>query len=266
MKIRRSGSRNCRGIVLLATAMTMSAGVAMATPGDLFDDDFPGPTLDPAWVLGGDPAGGLGFIFLPSHYSVTDAHNDAGSPDGFKLQRFQGGFENTNSKYVHSIDVNLAQFFLAGSGGVQSDFKLKSFGANGFVELVLNSFGDMRMFHNDFDGNSGNVVPNTNIGLAEGDNLNLTVNYNGGPAGTADVTYSINGGPNVVFHSGMGFNGAPIGDVVTSFQEAEVFKWGNNEPTQSLIHIDKWSLIPEPGSVALFGVGSMILLAARRRK
>lgn len=98
-----------------------------------------------------------------------------GGSGNVKLQRFDTA--GPLNSYTHEITVTLGPFFLAGSGETQSDFKWKTFGPDGFMEIVLNSFGDMRLYHNDPDRGAGNIQPNTTIGMADGDVLNLTTVY-----------------------------------------------------------------------------------------
>ncbi len=159
--------------------------------------------------------------------------------------------------------MTLDPFFLTGSGGTQSDFKWKSFGPNGFMEFVLNSFGNMRLFHND-GVSGGNIQPNTNLGIVEGDVLRLKTVYDSG-TDTINVTYSLNGGGDAPFYSGGGING-PIGDTIGNFVEVELFKWGSVQNVP-VIAIDSWNLnvIPEPASAVLLGIASLSLLGYRRR-
>lgn len=253
----RSGNRRC--IALLAAAMVALAGVAMATPAG-FTEDFTGPTLDPAWVPGSYAAGHIGIV--GGSYYMTAKQGGGFNP---KLQRFDTGNAEALNSYTHEISVVLNPFGLTGGGGTQSDFKWKTFGPDGFMEIVLNSFGDMRLYHNDSDGGGGNIQPNTNIGIADGDVLGLTVDYNAG-SDTLDVTYSLNGGAAMPFYSGGGVDG-PVDDLISNFVEVEVFKWGEaiEEPYAA---IDEWNLevIPEPSMIALFGIGGLALMVSRRRK
>ena len=207
-----------------------------------FVEDFSGASFDPnEWNIEGDPNG------HPTTVNGTYDMSDAFGAPGVKLGRFTTG---SLSSYVHEIDVILDPQLLGAAPGTQSDFKWKSFGADGFMELVFNSFGNLRLFHvNNSDPNNvlaGNIVENTNIGYTDGDALKLTTTYDQ-DTDTIDVTYSLNGGSATSFFSGTG-NGGMIGDLITSFVEVEVFKWGSdpNDPTpQAVASIDNWSLIPD---------------------
>ena len=244
--------------VLTLLAIAASACIANGQTG--FLEDFTGPALDPAWTqAGANAAGHLGII--GGSYYMTALQGGSGN---VKLQRF--GTAGPLNQYTHEITVALNPFFLAGSGGTQSDFKWKTFGPDGFMEIVLNSFGDMRLYHNDSDGGAGNIQPNTNIGMADGDILKLTTIYNPG-TDTIDVSYTLNAGAAVSFYSGGGVDG-PIGNLIGNFVEVEVFKWGTAD-LQAVPYagIDEWNLtvVPEPTTAALLGIGSLSLLALRRR-
>ena len=244
----------------LLTLMAIAASACIAQGQTGFLEDFAGPTLDTnVWTVANYPAGHLGII--GGSYYMT-----AKQGGGFNPKLVNNNTAGPLNTSTHEISVVLNPFFLAGSGGTQSDFKWKNFGADGFMEIVLNSFGDMRMYHNDFSGGAGNIQPNTNIGpVADGDVLDLKTVYDSG-TDTINVTYEINGGGAVAFYSGGGIDG-PIGDTIGNFVEVEVFKWGAvvDEP---FIGIDEWNLtvVPEPTTAALFGLGSLSLLALRRRR
>ena len=53
---------------------------------------------------------------------------------GTKLYRSTPG---TLSSYTHEVEVILDPHRLGGGAGTQADFKLKSFGVDGFMEIVL---------------------------------------------------------------------------------------------------------------------------------
>mgnify|MGYP001183995938 CR=1 FL=1 len=244
----------------LASALVAASLFGSAQAAVTFTEDFTGPTLDAAWTQSGYLAGHLGIS--SGSYEMTATRGGGGNP---KLQQFLPGVSDTS--YTHEINVVLTPFFLTGSGGTQSDFKWKTFGPDGFMEIVLNSFGDMRLFHNDFDGGGGNIQPNTNIGISEVALLNLTTNYDIG-TDTINVTYALNGGAPQLFYSGGGVDG-PIGDTVSNFVEVELFKWGA-VPDTPTIAIDGWNLssaavIPEP-STSILLAAFLGLAAVRRRR
>lgn len=242
----------------LASTLVAVSFVGSAQAAVSFTEDFTGPTLNSSWNQAGYGAGHLGIS--DGSYEMTALQGGSGNP---KLQQFLTGVSDTS--YTHEINVVMTPFFLTGSGGTQSDFKWKAFGPNGFTEMVLNSFGQMRLFHN--DGTSGgNIQPNTTIGVSEGDLLNITTNYNTG-TDTIDVTYALNGGAAQSFYSGGGVNGS-IGDTVSNFVEIELFKWGAVADTPT-IAIDEWNLsstvVPEP-STSILLAGFLGLAAVRRRR
>ena len=254
-----SKTSSFRTVVPVLTLLTLafSACIANATP-LTFDEDFSGPTLDAAWNVIGDAANHLGFS--GGAYSITHA-NGTGAP---KLNRSTPG---TNSTFSHEIEVVLDPFRLSANPGTGADFKWKMFGADGFMEVVLNSFGNARLFHNNtVAAVGGNLAVNVPVaGLVDGALLNLTANYDQG-TDEIDVTYSINGGTPGTIYSGAG-SGGSIGDVITNFVEAELFQFNANAADDPVAALDNWSLsaIPEPASVALFGIASLGLIGYRRR-
>ena len=60
--------------------------------------------------------------------------------------------------------------------------------------------------------------------------------------------------------------GPTTGDTIGNFVEVEVFKWGAVADVP-FVGINEWNLtvIPEPGTLALFGLGSLLFIARRRR-
>ena len=220
-----------------------------------FSEDFTSSALDAEWNAGGT---GGSFDATNDHYQITNVNGGGGT----KLTRNEGG---TIGSFSSSITVNLPTFSNPSTG---ADFKWKFFGADGFTEVVLNSFGNMRMYHNDSDGGGGNIQPQTSIGLTGTDDvLVLTLQYLAA-IDEVDVSYSLNGGGSTPFYSGGGIDG-PVGDLVTSFVQVEVFEFGAGAPVP-VIQIQEWNLspataIPEP-STSLLLAGCFGLLSIRRRR
>lgn len=203
-----------------------------------FTENFIGPSLDSAWNQVGNPVSHPNAI--SGTYDITHAQGDPFG--GTKLSRTTGG---TVGDFTHQIELVLDPHLLGGGGGTQTDFKWKSGGSDGLLEVVYNSFGNIRVNHFDFNTNSnghiaGGSPDNIDIGYADGDTLLLTANYNS-TADTVDVTYALNGGSPVNIYSGNGIDGQ-FGDVVTNFVEVEIFKFGSNLADQTIAAIDNWSL------------------------
>ncbi len=117
-----------------------------------------------------------------------------------------------------------------------TDVKISIFGNDGFLQLVHNSFGDVRLWHaNSGMGINGNIVPNTRIdafvdGAVITWNIYYQVDYD-----VIGVEYSVDGGTPVAYFGGAG-NGGMIGDVISNFAELSLFKWGSN-PIEALPEI-----------------------------
>ena len=248
----------CRGAKWALTALAIMGMtiMAQATP-VVFLDDFNDGVLDPAWTQGGGYAAGhLGES--GGTYNMTTIQGT--SP---KLARFGMGDANPLYSYTQEITVVLDTFFLAAAPGTTSDLKIKSFGADGFMEFVINSGGNMRLWHAGDNVANGNLVPNTALGMSDGDSLTIVQNYNVG-TDTMDISFAVNGGAPVAFHSGGGLGvGGAIGNVIGNFIEAELYKYGTAE-TNPVIGIDEWSVIPEPATLGLLGMSAFGIYLVRR--
>ncbi len=230
---------------ILLSASIISAGQAAIIG---FNEDFTGATLDPAWNEGG--ATGGAFEAANDLYSITNTNGSGGT----KLSRSEGG---TLGDYTHMVTLGLNSFM-----GTGADVKWKTFGADGFTEIVFNSFGNVRQFH------QGNLYTNVPITVADGDTLSFkqvyTLSNN-----TMDVSYSVNGGTDQSLYSGTGNGANGFQNVITNFSEVEVFEFGAGDPVPT-IEIQEWSLsptvaIPEP-STSLLLAGCFALTAIRRRR
>ena len=199
---------------------------------EFFSEDFTGPLDTGVWAQNGNANGHTGIE--DGSYVMTAKHSEGGT----KLVRFING---TAGSFRNEIEVDLKPFRLDANPGTQSDFKWKMFGPDGFMEIVLNSFGAMRMFHNDSDGGGGNIQPNTNIDITDGDRLKLVYEYDI-ETDEITVTYALNDDPEIPFYSGGGIDG-PIGDIITNFVEVENFKWGNDQAAEIITEIDSWNLV-----------------------
>ena len=209
---------------------------------EFFSEDFTGPLDTGVWTQKGNANGHTGIE--DGAYVMTAEHGAGGT----KLQRFIDG---TAGSFRNEIEVDLETFRLDANPGTQSDFKWKMFGPDGFMEIVLNSFGAMRLYHNDSDGGRGNIQPNTNIEIADGDRLKLIYEYNI-DTDEITVTYALNDDPEIPYYAGGGIDG-PIGDIITNFVEVENFKWQNNLEVnvKPVTGINSWNLVdpvvpPEP--------------------
>ena len=227
-----------------------------------FTEEFNGTTLDPAWAELGD--NGHTGLNGSGAYVLTDPHGNPGT----ELRRDPlDGPSSFRASIVLAADPFNSAPSLAdpSSNNTRSDFKWRFFGPNGFAEVVLNSFGDMRLYHRDSrTGANGNVAPGTRIGVADGDTLELLLSYSLA-ADTVDLSYSLNGDAAVSFYSGSG-NGDGFGDFASNFMDAQVFKWGSTPTDQAVIAIDRWSVVPEPSVFGLIAIGMAGLLPRRRRK
>ena len=246
--------------VLSVLALAASACIATGQPVNTFIETFNGALDNPTGWITNNPANHFGII--GSAWVATD---DYGNP-GTELRRQPGG---TQGSFDSHITVTLDPFRVAPSDtsqNTQTDFKWRFFGNDGFVEVVLNGFDDIRIYHNNsVAGVSGNLLPNTKVGYTDGDVLALGMSYDA----VGDIIhfgYSLNAGPTVALYSGPG-NGGSFGNFANSFTDFQLFKWGNTTLDQTYASVDEWDLvIPEPTSALLFGTGGLFLLIWRRRR
>ncbi|MDG1671921.1 MAG: hypothetical protein P8H96_13720 [Akkermansiaceae bacterium] len=233
------------------TATLLSASIISASQAAIigFNEDFTGANLDPAWNEGG--ATGGAFDAANDHYSITNTNGSGGT----KLSRTEGG---TLGDYTHMVTLGLNSFM-----GTGADVKWKTFGPDGFTEMVFNSFGNVRQFHP-----GGNLYNNVPITVADGDTLSFKQVYTLS-SNTMDVSYSVNGDLYQPLYSGTGNGASGFQNVITNFAEVEVFEFGAGDPVPT-VTIENWSLsptvaIPEP-STSLLLAGCFALTAIRRRR
>lgn len=222
-----------------------------------FSDDFTGATLDSAWSLTGN--------------ATFDAAND-----WVQLTSIKTGGSTTSSKLIRSVGGSLSDYTaeitvdLATLTGSKSDFKWKTFGANGFTEIVVTNNSNIRMFHNDQSSNdpefAGNVF-NTGVAFSDSDVLTLTREYVLA-TDTLTVSYTI-GGSAFQLYSGNGIQGS-FGDVITNNSEAELFQFGDEVTPTPVVNVLSWSVtaaVPEPGTYALLaGCFALASVMIRRRR
>ena len=159
------------------------------------------------------------------------------------------------TSFVGNLDVSFSPLL---DPNTQTDFNWRFFGPDGFVEVVINSFNDLRVFSSAASGNVGGPIKLTDEGFVDGATLNLWLSYDLG-TDTFDVEYGINGGTTSSLAT---YTGA--GNFYTNFTDARMFKFGDNEGP-ALAALDNYSLVPEPASIALLGIGMFTLLLFRRR-
>ena len=228
-----------------------------------FSENFDGPTLDPAISTLGDPDNHVGFDGM-GQYCLANTAGD-GATD---LNRSVGG---TNGDFTASATFEPTVFL-----GTNSDIGFRFFGADGFVEVVWNSFNNVRVFHNDFStagaagagnldlGGGATQIPIT--GFMDGDSVEFDLTYLAGTQNIS-VNYTLNGGASQSIFSGTGF-GDGFGDFVTNFTGVRLNQFNANGEGLPIAKVDSFSVqplaVPEPGSLAM--MSSVLLLMGFRRR
>ena len=212
---------------LAAGVVTFSSltATAQVTP---FLDDFTGPVLDGTWtkISAGSHPGFNG----AGQYVVNGVLNgDSGLT----------GSSAGSGSYVAEVSVALGPFALGGSGGTKSDFKFRFNGAAGFVEVVFNSFKDLRVYSSQL---GGNLAAPINLGsFVDGDTLRLQLNYSSANS-AVDAKYAINNNSWQNLASASGIN-----SVIPGTSDLVLFKWDNSPATLPQMRLDRYEIrVPAP--------------------
>jgi hypothetical protein len=208
--------------------------ILLATPAlaqvPTFEDTFDGPALDPAWTAI-QPASHPGFN--GSGRYVVDGVLSSSSG----LRRGMGG----QGSFIAEVSLELGPFLLTGSGGTKSDFKFRFGGSSGNVEVVLNSFQNIRVHSAQL---GGNIAQTSLSSLSDGDRLDLQLSFLD-VDGSVDVKVAINGGPWVDLASATGIVGDLDGNSDIVF-----FKFGNNPTTLPQMRLDRYEVRAIVGPIA----------------
>ncbi len=146
-----------------------------------FVDDFSGPALAEGWTPLDNEEGATQIGFSDGIYEIRD--NQEGGDAG--LRRPVGGV----GSFTASAKIKFLDF-----AGSNTDFKFRFIGTGKFIEIVYNSFDDIRVFSQEI---GDNVARFNQIGFADGDVLDLKLAFDA-LTGTAQVGVAQNGGPMIV--------------------------------------------------------------------
>ncbi|MDC3255259.1 hypothetical protein OAV21_02565 [bacterium] len=146
-----------------------------------FVDDFSGPELAEGWTPLDSEEGATQIGFADGVYEIRD--NTEGGDAG--LRREVGG--------VGSFTAN-AKLMLVDFAGSNTDFKFRFIGSGKFIELVYNSFDDLRVFSQEI---GDNIARFNQVGVQEGDVLDLWLAFDS-LSGTAQLSFAQNDGSRIV--------------------------------------------------------------------
>ncbi|NCF91109.1 MAG: hypothetical protein GWQ05_09145 [Verrucomicrobiaceae bacterium] len=146
-----------------------------------FVDDFAGPELAEGWAPLDSEDGATQIGFADGVYEIRD--NTEGGDAG--LRRPVGG--------VGSFTAN-ARLTMLDFAGSNTDFKFRFIGTGKFIELVYNSFDDMRVFSQEI---GGNIARFNKVGFQDGDVLDLKLAFDS-LSGTVQISFAQNGGSMIV--------------------------------------------------------------------
>jgi uncharacterized repeat protein (TIGR02543 family) len=178
-----------------------------------FTDNF--DVLDPKWIALGNASNyhgiSSGYYFIES---VTPNEN-------IPLRHYIGKTDDKVLGFTAEVDVLFSQLTLTGT-----DFKWHLEGPNGVLEFVLNSFYDLRAYHqNNTASLSGNIVENTPLPYTDGQTLKLMIVYDA-VADNVVLKYKIDDENETVLYTGKG-QGDGLGDFYTKYTELNLYKWGD---------------------------------------
>ena len=193
-----------------------------------FSDELTGPILDPEWTPVG-PAIHPGFNEKGQYVFNGALRTNVG------LQRMMGGA----GSFLAEISLELSRFFLRGSGGSQSDLKIRFLGGSaGLVEIVLNSFRSLRVYSSQ---KGENLAPPTTLRtLSDHDRIDFKVGFIASN-GSLVVHYAINGGPWIEVASTGGLKGFLDGQ-----SDLVVFKFNPTPKTLPQIRLDRYEIRENP--------------------
>ncbi len=182
-----------------------------------FVDDFSGPDLAEGWTPLDNEDGATQIGFADGLYEIRD--NQEGGDAG--LRRQVGGVGS------FTVDAKIKLLDFAGSN---TDFKFRFIGTGKFIEVVYNSFDDIRVFSQEI---GGNIARFNKIGFQDDDVLDLKLAFDS-LTGTAQVGVAQNGGPMIVLAEETG-----LLDFTPNNVDLLLFKFGEgngNAPRMQLDH------------------------------
>lgn len=188
-----------------------------------FADNFEGTDLNPEWTVI-NPAAHDGFDGT-GHYLIRGPQSSTAG-----LRRDVGG----QGDFTAEVSLELGPFFLNGSGGTQSDLKVRFTGPGASLEVVLNSFKNLRASSSELGGNLEDPI--SVGGIEDGDDFNLQFNYQEA-SNTMTVSYSVN-------DEAWSQLTSVVGITPTALKTSEIvlFKFGNNEATLPRIKLDRYEM------------------------
>jgi hypothetical protein len=173
--------------------------------------------------------------------TVTPSENIA-------LRHYIGKTDDKVLGFTAEIDVIFTQFTTT-----NTDFKWHFEGPNGFLEFVMNSFYDLRVYQRNNAANlDGNIVENTPIPYTDGKTLKLIVVYDA-VADNVILKYKIDAENETVLYTGKG-KGDGLGDFYSTYIDVAMFKWGGGN--NCIVGIDYASFVSTYETTAVKTISS----------
>ena len=205
-------------------------------PVEAFADTFDGPELLEGWVTrDNSPDAQIGFT-EEGAYQVNDATTS--SDDAGVRRSIAGG-----GSFTADLELALVDF-----SGSNTDFKFRFFGGK-FIELVYNSFDDIRVFSGEQGGNVNRI---DDIGIADGAPLHFRFIWDAA-SGNATYGVSISGGAMVEIATAEGLQ-----EFTPDTVDFVMFKFGEGNGNTPKMLLDRFEIRPGVFPLSDVGGGSAI--------
>ena len=196
--------------------------VALSVGIPSFVDDFSGPELAEGWTALDSEDGATQVGFSDGVYEIKDNVAGGGSGDA-GLRRPVGGVGS------FTVDARIKLLDFAGSN---TDFKFRFLGGE-LMEVVFNSFGDLRVFSGEV---GGNVAQFPMIGLNDGDLVDLRLAYEA-LTGTVQISLAQNGSSMVVLAEISELGGFAPNNI-----DLLLFKFGEGNGNAPRLQLDQFEV------------------------
>ncbi|MDA0813693.1 MAG: hypothetical protein O3C21_15050, partial [Verrucomicrobia bacterium] len=191
-------------------------------PVDAFADTFDGPELEEGWMVrDASPEAQIGFT-ENGEYQVNEPSTSADGDAGIRRAITGGG-----GSFTADLEMSLVDFV-----GSNTDFKFRFFGGQ-FIELVFNSFDDVRVFSAEQGGNVNRI---DDIGVTDGAPLHFRFIWDA-TTGNATFGLSIDGGDFLEIATAEGLQ-----DFTPNIVDFVMFKFGEGNGNTPMMLIDRFEI------------------------
>ena len=233
-------AQNIQVTELITTPEETATGDNPGTTGNVQDADSDYSLTQEDIDAGEATVGGVSYV-VPNTAVVGDTL-EATESDSHSYVSVAEVREEVIGDYKLSYSFTFTEFFDPNS---KCDVKLTSGGDGGFIQVVINSWGNTRVYHanSEVSGVNGDVVSNVNLGAVDGDEVTIELIYLASDQAFG-VTGSVNGGTPVVIYGGVG-NGGFTPDPISNYVEFVTENYGGNPADIPQITLNSVSLVTD---------------------